>query len=1193
MKSVVTIIIALLFCFWAQGFFAEGKPVSDAVILYAIGVAFFLAASRRPEEKPEPVKPLSARLSRVNVALVAVGFLLVCLSLARFARNVNTNEGLVLWIAGLTLFFFGFARASLRPHFKIGLKEVVALGLILALAAFMRLYQINSIPSGLYLDEGDLGLTGLRLIERGVYTPFTQAATGHPTLFLYVLGLASKLWGTSALTLRMVTIVVGLATIPTFYLLARQLFGLEASLMATTLLAVSRWHVIFSRITFEGILVPLFAVLTFYFLIKGLRSGWPLGFALAGLALGIGLNTYISFRVIPFVIIIFVLHRLVLQRGRADYRGLLIFFVATLLVVGPLGVYFLKNPKDFMFRTQQASVTLDIEREGSYDPLLNNVKKSLLMFNYQGDPRPRHNLPKAPMLDSWTAIFFVLGLGYSVYRWRESKTVLLIAWLFFGFLPGILSLADSNPHSLRAIANIPAVYLLACAFWDRTWGVLTTTFRRVGRRGIVGISLLILIAVAYANYDTYFNKQANNQSVYYDFDPAQTRVGEYIKAMGNDHLLYVSPALTNYSSVKFIPYGVPHQDLDLNRHIPIRDRVDRDVVYVLELVHASLIPRLRELYPQGIFSKVKDRYGKTIHYTYLVPKEEVTAIQGLWGRYYEGTEATGQPALERGDATISFQWTPCPVDPPFRAEWEGSLYVPRYGAYAFILDSSGSAQLSIDDKLLVESKGGLAQATKLLPAGFHSIAVSCVEEGEGGKLKLSWITPGGQEEVIPQNALYTQRVSRFGLLGRYYPGAENWAGQPAVVQIDPFIAPNDVLHAPFSIEWEGKLYAPTTGRYLFATNSDDGSFLYINGQLVVDNGGHHGDRYIEGWIELQQGFQDIQIRYFQDDGGRKMELWWMRPGGPKEQVPAEQLIPPDAPLVKPPPIPSPVPRATPLPVPVAMGEVHFVTQWGGRGSEKGLFTEPRGVAVDQRGYVYVTDTGNKRVQKFDAQGGFVSVWLGGEGGFADPFDLVVNSRGDVYVLDTGRQAVLRFSSEGEFLGQIGADLGLYAPRGLGIDAGDNLYVADTGGSRILKLSTSGQLVAQYGMPGEGPGQLNQPTDVAVDGDGRLYVVDTLNRRVQVLDLTGNYLAEWPIAGANTTDSPHIALGLSTEVYLSEPEGDRVLLYDGQGQLLGQFGGKGVGSGQFDKPIGVTVDNKGHVYMVDTYNHRIQVFKMGK
>jgi DNA-binding beta-propeller fold protein YncE/4-amino-4-deoxy-L-arabinose transferase-like glycosyltransferase len=1193
MKKIVILVIALLFGFWAQGFFAEGKPVSDAVILYAVGVAFFLAAARRPDEKPEPIQPLSARLSRVNVALVALGLLLVCLSLACFARNVHTNQGLILWLAGLALFFLGCARASLRPDFRISLKEVVALGLILALAAFMRLYQINSIPSGLYLDEGDLGLTGLRLIERGVYTPFTQTATGHPTLFLYVLGLASKLWGTSALTLRMVTIVVGLMTIPAFYLLARQFFGLEASLVATTLLAVSRWHVIFSRIAFEGILVPLFAVLTFYFLIKGLRSGWPLGFALAGLALGIGLSTYISFRVVPLIVIVFVLHRLVLQRGRADYRGLLIFFVATLLVVGPLGVYFLKNPEDFMFRTQQASVTLDIEREGSYDPLLNNVKKSLLMFNYQGDPRPRHNLPKAPMLDSWTAILFVLGLGYSVYHWRESKTVLLMAWLFFGFLPGVLSLADSNPHSLRTIANIPAVYLLVCAFWDRTWEVFTTTFRRTWRWGIIGVSLLLLVVAAYANYDTYFNKQANNQSVYYDFDPAQTRVGEYIKAMGNDHLLLVSPVLTNYSSVRFIPYGVPHQDLDLNRHIPIRDRVDRDVIYVLELVHASLVPRLRELYPQGVFSGVKDRYDKTMYYTYLVPEEEVTAIQGLWGRYYEGTEATGQPALERGDATLSFQWTPPPVDPPFRVEWEGSLYVPRYGTYAFILDSSGSAQLSIDDKLLVESKGGLAQATKLLPAGFHAIAVSCVEEEEGGRLKLSWITPGGQEEVIPQNALYAQQLSRSGLLGRYYPGAENWTGQPTVVQIDPFIAPNDVLHAPFSIEWEGKLYAPTSGRYLFATNSDDGSFLYINDQLVVDNGGRHGDRYVEGPIELQQGFQDIYIRYFQGDGGRKMELWWTPPGGRKEQVPAEQLIPPDAPLVKPRPMPTPVPKATLPSVPVDLGEVHFVTQWGGQGSEDGLFTEPRGVAVDQRGYVYVADTGNKRVQKFDAQGGFVTAWRGGEGDFATPFDLVVSSRGDVYVLDAGRQAVLRFSDEGEFVGQIGTDLGLYGPRGLGIDADDNLYVADTGGSRILKLSLSGQFLARYGAPGEGPGQLSQPTDVAVDGEGRLYVVDTLNCRVQVLDSAGDYLTEWPIAGANTTDSPHITLGPSGEVYLSEPEGHRVLVYDGQGQLLDQFGGEGAGSGQFSKPIGVAFDNTGRVYVTDVYNHRVQVFELAQ
>src|SRR4030042_3284668 len=163
------------------------------------------------------------------------------------------------------------------------------------------------------------------------------------------------------------------------------------------------------------------------------------------------------------------------------------------------------------------------------------------------------------------------------------------------------------------------------------------------------------------------------------------------------------------------------------------------------------------------------------------------------------------------------------------------------------------------------------------------------------------------------------------------------------MQLDPFIAPNDVLPSPFSIEWRGKIYGPVSGQYVFGTTSDDGSYLYVDDQLVVDNGGHHGDVYLEGQIQLEGVFHGLRLRYFQDGGGRKIELYWTPPGGPREQVPQEQLFPPGSELtIPPPPTATPVGAPTPLATVPTVGEVAFVTAWGGRGDASGEANEPAG-----------------------------------------------------------------------------------------------------------------------------------------------------------------------------------------------------------------------------------------------------------
>jgi hypothetical protein len=136
-------------------------------------------------------------------------------------------------------------------------------------------------------------------------------------------------------------------------------------------------------------------------------------------------------------------------------------------------------------------------------------------------------------------------------------------------------------------------------------------------------------------------------------------------------------------------------------------------------------------------------------------------------------------------------------------------------------------------------------------------------------------------------------VTNNGLLGAYYPSPD-WSGEPAFTQIDPgidyyfHIIP---LPRPYTVEWTGKLFAPTTGEYRFALNSVDNSQLKLDNSLVVDN--PNGHTTIEGNISLTQGWHDINVRFADKTGGTQIYLYWTPPGSNESVlVPARDLLPP-------------------------------------------------------------------------------------------------------------------------------------------------------------------------------------------------------------------------------------------------------------------------------------------------------------
>jgi len=206
------------------------------------------------------------------------------------------------------------------------------------------------------------------------------------------------------------------------------------------------------------------------------------------------------------------------------------------------------------------------------------------------------------------------------------------------------------------------------------------------------------------------------------------------------------------------------------------------------------------------------------------------------------------------------------------------------------------------------------------------------------------------------------------------------------------------------------------------------------------------------------------------------------------------------------------------------GEV--LATWGEFGVEPGQFNEPWGVAVAADGSVYVADTWNHRIQKFDAQGRYLASWgtlaqmqvgdPAGHGLFYGPRGLSIGPDGEIYVIDTGNKRVQVFDADGNFLREFGGG-GTWAgqmdePVGIAVDETGVVYIADTWNRRTQALTSEGLFLYQWGVPTWGSDNPDEKPFLAL-GEGAVYVSDPLNRRVLAFASDGAF--RWALRGADS------------------------------------------------------------------------------
>lgn len=359
---------------------------------------------------------------------------------------------------------------------------------ILILAAVLRFWRLGEVPPSPDWDEAALGYNAYSILktgrdEYGSFLPVSLRSFDDykPPLYAYISIPSIGLFGLNAWAVRLPSAIMGVLAVLGTYILVRELFResdtrYELAVISSLLLAISPWHIQFSRIAFEaniGVTINIWALVCFF---KGIRrQNWLIGSAML---FGLGLYAYHSERIfLPLLVLC--LAWIYKKELFANRRILLIAVCAGILTVVPLFRVFLdKNTltrlrgtsslsdQTLLLSRSVAKLEEDIKAENPWGIVFDNRRivwaktifdgylshYSLRWLFLTGD-NPRHHAPDVGLLYLWEFPFLLWGI-YAVSKMSDKTARMLFSWLLVA--PIAASPTTELPHAIRSIVFLPS-----------------------------------------------------------------------------------------------------------------------------------------------------------------------------------------------------------------------------------------------------------------------------------------------------------------------------------------------------------------------------------------------------------------------------------------------------------------------------------------------------------------------------------------------------------------------------------------------------------------------------------------------------------------------------------------------------------------------------------------------------------------
>lgn len=449
---------------------------------------------------------------------------------------------------------------------------ITLLAIVFVIAILLRVLYLEKIPPGIHPDAAINALDAWRAFTTHHYQIFYEANFGREGLFINLVSFFFGLFGPTLVAYKLPGVLVGIISVLGMYIFGiavgrRRLVGLFAAFF----MAISMWMILFERTGLRATVSVACVIWTSTFFILALRHRRWYWYAMTGLFLGLGLHTYISFRLMPLMLFAAFFYYAWLRRRVAqvplritwrNHHGAIWTVLVATIVALPLGLYFFHHPEYIMGRANEVSV---FSQPHPLVLLSKSTLANLSIFSFYGDPNWRHAIARQPLLDPLQSTLFIMGIILvlrqvrKIHKTSESGRVIdatigVYLLILFGgmILPAATTYSPGGiPHALRIIDAAPAVYMFiaiaAATIFEWFWQKFISK-----RRQIVLVTGAIFVLMATVTAVSYYSSQwGQNKQVAHEYGQDYTNVSahinEWARAGNRVYLVNTSSEITFFT----------------------------------------------------------------------------------------------------------------------------------------------------------------------------------------------------------------------------------------------------------------------------------------------------------------------------------------------------------------------------------------------------------------------------------------------------------------------------------------------------------------------------------------------------------------------------------------------------------------------------------------------------------------------